>query len=105
MLSCARRLDVRDKASNGTYQRYIVSLIYMESIDSVSATLGKLEGSFYGTEDHIQQISNRFDETTKKTFRSATDVCLVPFGSTTDRDLEHGIRSGKLKLAGYVFVT
>lgn len=63
---------------------------------------GKLVGSFYGTEDHIHQISDRFDETTKKTFRSASDVCLVPFGSTTDRDLTHGIRSGKLKLTGYV---
>lgn len=62
--------------------------------------LDKLRGSRFGSDAHIDQLTERFDETLKKTFRSKTDVCLVPFGSATDKDIEFGIRSGKLKLSG-----
>ncbi|KAI5115452.1 hypothetical protein M0805_008680 [Coniferiporia weirii] len=60
----------------------------------------KLRGSRYSSDEHVKQISERFDETTKKIFRDTKDVCLVPFGTISDKDLEYGIRSGKLKLSG-----
>ncbi|KAI5115029.1 hypothetical protein M0805_009482, partial [Coniferiporia weirii] len=60
----------------------------------------KLRNSKYGSEEQVEQISERFDETTKKIFGDTKDVCLVPFGNISDKDLEHGIRSGKLKLSG-----
>jgi len=60
----------------------------------------KLRNSIYGATEHVKQIAQCFDESTKKTFRSEGDVCLVPFGSLADKDLENGIRSGKLKLTG-----
>lgn len=62
----------------------------------------KLKGSKYGSDEQIKQISDRFDETTKKTFRSPEDVCLIAFGTTMDKDVEYGIRSGKLKISGSV---
>ncbi|KAI5116123.1 hypothetical protein M0805_004503 [Coniferiporia weirii] len=54
----------------------------------------------FGSEEQVKQISKRFDETTKKIFSDAADVCLVPFGNISDKDLEYGIRFGKLKLSG-----
>ena len=62
--------------------------------------LEKLKGSKYGADEQIKQISDRFDETTKKTFRSSEDVCLIAFGTTMDKDVQYGIRSGKLKVPG-----
>ncbi|KAH8110514.1 hypothetical protein DFH11DRAFT_1514361 [Phellopilus nigrolimitatus] len=66
---------------------------------------GKLCKSRYGSDDHVKQIGERFDETTKKVFRDTSDACVVPFGSIADKDLENGIRSGKLKLSGYEVAT
>ncbi|THH08786.1 hypothetical protein EW145_g2475 [Phellinidium pouzarii] len=60
----------------------------------------KLRNSLYGSDEHIKHISARFDETTKKTFKDIKDVCVVQFGSISDKDLENGIRSGKLRLSG-----
>ncbi|KLO13814.1 hypothetical protein SCHPADRAFT_915119 [Schizopora paradoxa] len=60
----------------------------------------KLEGSTYGDEKTIAQISDKFDETTKKVFRTKNDTCLVVFGSPRDDDKAYGIRGGRLKLAG-----
>ena len=44
----------------------------------------------------------RFDETLKRTFNRPNDACFVPFGAALDRDPEYGIRSGKLRMNGYV---
>lgn len=44
----------------------------------------------------------RFDESTKRTFRSVDEMSLIQFGSVSDRDDKCGIRAGKLKLSGYV---
>ncbi|KAI5115973.1 hypothetical protein M0805_001504 [Coniferiporia weirii] len=60
----------------------------------------KLKDSRYGSDEHVKQISERFDETTKKFFRDTKDVCLVSFGSLAEKDPENGIRSGKLRLSG-----
>lgn len=48
----------------------------------------------------MEQISQKFDETTKKVFRTKNDTCLIVFGSTMDKDIPNGIRAGKLKLTG-----
>lgn len=61
----------------------------------------KLRNSRYGTDEHIRQIAERFDETTKKTFKGPNDLCVVPFGSVADKDPEYNIKSGKLKIDGY----
>lgn len=68
---------------------------------SYDASEEKLSGSIYGTPENITQIAERFDETTKRTFRSVDDKCMVQFGSPRDTDAAHDIRSGRLKLAGY----
>lgn len=65
----------------------------------------KLKGSKYGTPDALDHITKRFDETTKRLFRSKSDPQYIPFGSPLDRDSKVGIRGGQLKLAGYVVST
>jgi hypothetical protein len=62
----------------------------------------KLRGSVYGSPENVAQIAERFDETTKRTFKSVEDPCIVQFGSTRDNDATCNIRSGKLKLTGWV---
>jgi hypothetical protein len=56
----------------------------------------------YASDEHVSLIASRFDETAKRTFRSAEDTCLVHFGSLFDKDPANGIVNGKLKLSGYV---
>jgi len=60
----------------------------------------KLKTSVYGADGRLEQISQKFDETTKKVFRTKNDTCLIVFGSTMDKDIPNGIRAGKLKLTG-----
>ncbi|THH05876.1 hypothetical protein EW145_g4483 [Phellinidium pouzarii] len=69
-------------------------------VEEISAPKYKLQNSRYGSDEHVKQIGERFDETTKKIFRDTNDVCVVPFGSISDKDMENEIRSGKLKLSG-----
>ncbi|KAH8110521.1 hypothetical protein DFH11DRAFT_1514250 [Phellopilus nigrolimitatus] len=60
----------------------------------------KLKDSKYGADEFVDLIAKRFDETAKKVFRSVDDVCLVTFGTTADKDLDHNIRGGKMRLSG-----
>jgi len=60
----------------------------------------RLKGSTYGDPDTLQQISQKFDESTKTAFRSKSNICLIAFGSPRDNDKDHGIRGGRLKLSG-----
>ena len=60
----------------------------------------KLKESPYGADASIDQITARFDETTKKLFRDKKDTSFIQFGSILEKDAEHDIKSGKLKLAG-----
>ena len=69
-------------------------------IPSLSRHIEKLRNSRYGADEHIKQISERFDETAKKIFKDPSDLCVVPFGSIADKDPACGIKSGKLKLDG-----
>ncbi|TDL19908.1 hypothetical protein BD410DRAFT_815768 [Rickenella mellea] len=60
----------------------------------------KLKFSKYGTEDALDHITKRFDETTKRLFRDKNESQYIPFGSPLDKDLKVGIRGGQLKLTG-----
>ncbi|KAG1844158.1 hypothetical protein DFJ58DRAFT_29856 [Suillus subalutaceus] len=60
----------------------------------------KLSGSRYGAPDMIQQITDIFDSTTKLRFRNPEDPVYIKFGTIRDKDLQHGIRCGQLKLSG-----
>jgi hypothetical protein len=50
----------------------------------------------------IAQMTSIFDKTTKLRFRNPDEPSYVKFGSTRDKDLKYDIRSGQLKLAGFV---
>ena len=41
-----------------------------------------------------------FDTSTKWRIRDADNVQYIKFGTMRDKDIEHGIKSGQLKLAG-----
>ncbi|KAI0279701.1 hypothetical protein BGY98DRAFT_1089080 [Russula aff. rugulosa BPL654] len=60
----------------------------------------KLRSSKYGTQDSLEHITKRFDETTKRLFRDKKDTQYVQFGSPLDKDPSVGIRQGQLKLTG-----
>ena len=62
----------------------------------------KLRNSRYGAPETLDHITKRFDETTKRLFRDKNDAQYIPFGSPLDKDSKVGIRSGQLKLTGYV---
>ncbi|KAI4525193.1 hypothetical protein EV122DRAFT_206731 [Schizophyllum commune] len=60
----------------------------------------KLKNSKYGTDDALDHIAKKFDETTKRLFRDKRDMQFIPFGSPLDKDPSVGIRGGQLKLTG-----
>ena len=60
----------------------------------------KLRNSKYGTQDTVEHITKRFDETTKRLFRDKKEPQYVLFGSPLDKDPSVGIRQGQLKLTG-----
>ena len=62
----------------------------------------KLKNSKYGTDDALDHIAKKFDETTKRLFRDKRDMQFIPFGSPLDKDPSVGIRGGQLKLTGCV---
>ena len=64
--------------------------------------LEKLESSVYGQTRHLERITQVFDDTTKKVFRTKNDTCLVVFGMPDDKDVDKGIRAGRLRLKGCV---
>lgn len=61
----------------------------------------KLDGSSrYGTPAMLDHIAKKFDETTKRLFRTRAEAQYLDFGSPLDKDSTVGIRNGKLKLTG-----
>ena len=54
----------------------------------------------YCTPAVLDHIAKRFDETTKRLFRTRAEDQFLPFGSPLDKDSSVGIRSGKLRLTG-----
>ncbi|KLO05433.1 hypothetical protein SCHPADRAFT_911041 [Schizopora paradoxa] len=60
----------------------------------------RLKTSTFGSYEHVNLITDRFDDTAKKTFKDGDEMCLVQFGSFNENDAAHGIRAGKIKLTG-----
>ncbi|KAG1846570.1 hypothetical protein DFJ58DRAFT_705635 [Suillus subalutaceus] len=60
----------------------------------------KLSGSRFGTPDVVQQMTDIFDSTTKLRFRNPEDPSYIKFGTVRDKDPQHDIRNGQLKLSG-----
>ena len=52
--------------------------------------------------DDIEHIIQCFDNTTKPRFRDTNAVQFVKFGSARDNDAAANIRSGQLRLQGWV---
>ena len=66
--------------------------------------LDKLSGSNYSNSEMIAQMTNIFDKTTKLRFRKPDEPSYIKFGTIRDKDPKYDIRSGQLKLAGFVHV-
>jgi hypothetical protein len=49
-------------------------------------------------------MTSVFDKTTKLQFRKPDEPSYVKFGTIRDKDMMYNIRSGQLKLAGFVHV-
>ena len=64
----------------------------------------KLSGSNYSSPEMIAQMTSIFDKTTKLRFRKIDEPSYVRFGTVRDKDPRYDIRSGQLKLAGFVHV-
>jgi hypothetical protein len=62
----------------------------------------KLSGSNYSILEMVAQMTSVFDKTTKLRFRKPDEPSYVKFGTVRDKDLKYDIRSGQLKLAGFV---
>ncbi|KAG1799634.1 hypothetical protein EV424DRAFT_1332401 [Suillus variegatus] len=62
----------------------------------------KLSGSRYGAPEIVQHMTEIFDRTTKGMFRNPEDPAFIKFGTIRDKDPQHNIRSGQLKLSGQV---
>jgi hypothetical protein len=62
----------------------------------------KLSGSNYSSPEIIAQLTSIFDKTTKLRFRNPDEPSYVKFGTVRDKDPKYDIRSGQLKLAGFV---
>lgn len=54
--------------------------------------------------DDVPRIAECFDSSTKLRFRSKSDPQYIRFGGVRDKDLSFGIRSGQLRLEGFVFL-
>jgi len=63
----------------------------------------KLANSPYGAPEVVEHMADIFDKTTKLRFRNAGDPQYIKFGTIRDKDPEHDIRAGQLKIPGWVF--
>jgi len=65
----------------------------------------KLSGSVDFSEPKIiKRMTDIFDKSTKLRFRKPDEPSYIKFGTIRDKDPEYDIRSGQLKLAGFVHV-
>jgi len=65
----------------------------------------KLSGSIsFSDPEIIQRMTDVFDKTTKLRFRKLDEPSYIKFGTVRYKDPKYDIRSGRLKLAGFVHV-
>ncbi|KAG1853391.1 hypothetical protein F4604DRAFT_2044473 [Suillus subluteus] len=65
---------------------------------SCSRSSSRFASTRFGTSDVIHQMTEIFDSTTKLRFRNPEDPAYIKFGTIHDKDPQHDIRSGYLKL-------
>lgn len=78
----------------------VYALPYSVNPHLITSTAAKLANSLYGSPEMVQQMKAIFDNTTKLRFRDADEPQYIRFGTVRDKDPEHDIRSGQIKLAG-----
>ena len=64
--------------------------------------LDLLQGSSYLVD--APDIARNFDKTTKLSFRNSEKPQYIRFGTAKDKDLSVGIRSGQIRLNGWVLM-
>ncbi|GJE96029.1 heat shock protein 70 family protein [Phanerochaete sordida] len=60
----------------------------------------KLQHSRFGNHEHLADMMENFEASTKPTFKEGTEKSFIKFGSRADNDLAVGIRSGQMVLDG-----
>lgn len=69
---------------------------------SLTALQEKLTNSRYGSNDEVEAMASAFDKVTKCTFNGPEAPYYVKFGGFRDSDARYDIRSGSIKIPGYV---
>lgn len=59
-----------------------------------------LEGSRYGDEEHIDELTETFDKTTKRLFRTSDKVTYMKIGGKKTNEPQFAIRGGQLSIQG-----
>lgn len=61
----------------------------------------RLWHSQYGEDEHINELTEVFDKTTKRLFRDANKSYYLKFGNRKVNDITNHIRAGQLTVDGY----
>ena len=64
----------------------------------------RLKSTRFDLPDIIDHITQCFDESTKRLFRSLDEASYIQFGSPFETEVNLGIQRGKMKLSGFVLV-
>ena len=77
-----------------------VSIIHQCFIDVAlnSSLVDKLKESKFA--DEVEHMTSVFDKSAKLSFRNPASPAFIRFGTSKDKDLTVGIRSGQMKIAG-----
>ncbi|GJE96026.1 heat shock protein 70 family protein [Phanerochaete sordida] len=62
----------------------------------------RLRDSRYGNDEDLETMMESFEKSAKPTFKDPSDKSFIKFGTSRDKDLSVGIRSGQLALDGRV---
>ena len=94
-------MGLSSSASAPAFSSTVCSLLDFAILELTSPSELLADSPFIEDLDHIIGC---FDKTTKLRFRNIDEPQYIKFGSTRDNDETYGIRFGKLKLQGCVFV-
>lgn len=96
------RIYLRHSEGKGIFERLPNKPSFFNPLLTRSNS-AKLEGSVFGTDEQINEMSDIFDKTTKRLFRNSEESCFIKFGARRDKDIPFGIVNGQLKLSGCVY--
>lgn len=98
--SFARSHDRHQKSSR-VHQRYNNA---SGSMQILTLRADRLKSTRFDLPDIIDHITQCFDESTKRLFRSLDEASYIQFGSPFETEVNLGIQRGKMKLSGFVLV-